>query len=163
MRRVHGNMTERKRKLGELLAEAGPTLSWQEKDRLRQLLLSHHRAFAIEKGDRGETDLVQMTIDTGDALPRRLPVRRSFTSPEVRWWHSSYRHWMHPTPLGRQGSCRCCYKTPGSPPCSGPTGVGHSSWSQSGCSCHSKVSSVTSIRPCHPKIGLECLQLHQTG
>ena len=77
VRRVHGNMTERKRKLGELLAEVGPTLSWQEKDRLRQLLLSHHRAFAIEEGDRGETDLILMTIDTGDALPRRQPVRRT--------------------------------------------------------------------------------------
>ena len=73
--RVRANPVERKRKLGTLLAEVGPTLCWQDRDRLRQLLLSHHEAFAVEEEDRGETDLIQMTIDTGDASPRRQPVR----------------------------------------------------------------------------------------
>ena len=66
-----------KRLLGRLVADVGPTLCWQDKDRLRQLLLSHHEVFAVEDGDRGETNLVQMTIDTGNALPRRQPVRRT--------------------------------------------------------------------------------------
>ena len=48
--------------LGSLLAEVGPTLGWRDKDRLRRLLLNHHEAFAVDDGDRGETDLVQMTI-----------------------------------------------------------------------------------------------------
>ena len=77
VKRVCANTAKRKQKLGRLLAEVGPTLSWQDKDRLRQLLLGHHQAFAVEEGDRGETDLIQMTVDTGDALPRRQPVRRT--------------------------------------------------------------------------------------
>ena len=76
VKRVCANTTERRQKLGRLLAEVGPTL-WQDKDRLRQLLLGHHQAFAVEEGDRGETDLIQMTIDTDDAPPRRQPVHRT--------------------------------------------------------------------------------------
>lgn len=56
------NTTERKQKLGRFLAEVGPTLCWQDKHRLRQLLLRYHQAFAVDEGDRGETDLMQMTI-----------------------------------------------------------------------------------------------------
>ena len=75
--RVRANAVERKRKLGTLLAEVGLTLCWQDRDHLRQLLLGHHEAFAVEEEDRGETDLIQMTIDTGDASPRRQPVRHT--------------------------------------------------------------------------------------
>ena len=74
VKRVCANTTERKQKLVRLLSEVGPTLCWQDKDRLCQLLLSHHQAFGVDEGDTGETDLIQMTIDTGDAPPRRQPV-----------------------------------------------------------------------------------------
>jgi hypothetical protein len=77
VKRVCANTAERKQKLRRLLAEVGRTLCWQDKDRLRQLLLGHHQAFAVDEGDRGETDLIQMTIDTGDAPLRRQPVRRT--------------------------------------------------------------------------------------
>ena len=77
VRRVHGSIEERKQILGRLLAEVGSTLRWQDRDRLRQLLLSHHETFAVEEGDRGETDLIQVTIDTGGAIPRRQAVRRT--------------------------------------------------------------------------------------
>ena len=40
----------------------------QDKDHLLQLLLSRHQAFTVEEMDRGKTDLIEMTIDTGDAL-----------------------------------------------------------------------------------------------
>ena len=70
------DVTNRKRKLGELLAEAGPELPGQERDQLHTLLLTNHEAFAVEEGERGETDLVQMTIDTGDSSPKHQPVRR---------------------------------------------------------------------------------------
>ena len=70
------NVTDRKRKLGELLAEAGPELPWQERDQLRTLLLTNHEEFAVEEGERGEMDLVQMTIDTGDSSPKHQPVCR---------------------------------------------------------------------------------------
>lgn len=76
VRRVRANTAERKQRLGKLLVDVGSTLCWQDKDRLRHLLLSHHQAFAVEDGERGETDLIQMTIDTADASPRRQPVRR---------------------------------------------------------------------------------------
>ena len=61
--------TDDRPSLGALLAEVGPTLMWQHKDRLRCLLLQNHHAFAVDKGERGETDLIQMSIDTGNATP----------------------------------------------------------------------------------------------
>ena len=66
----------RKRKLAELLAEVGP-LKWQDKDSLHQLLLDQHQAFAVDEGERGDTDIVRMSIDTGDASPRKQPLRRT--------------------------------------------------------------------------------------
>ena len=67
----------RKHKLAEMLAEVGPTLRWQDKDQLLQLLLEHHTAFAVDEGERGDTDLVQMSIETGEATPKRQSVRRT--------------------------------------------------------------------------------------
>ena len=61
--------THRRQTLGALLMEVGPTLKWQDKDRLQRLLLDNHQAFAIEVGEQGETDLIYMSIDTGDATP----------------------------------------------------------------------------------------------
>ena len=68
---------------------------------------------------------------SGDTLATMCPLFFGATllPLQERWGHSSYRHWMHPTPLGRQGSRRYCYETPGSPPCSAPIGVRDSSWS----------------------------------
>ena len=64
----------RKHKLAKMLAEIGPTLRWQDKDQLLQLLLEHHTAFAVDEGERGNTDLVQMLIETGEATPKKQPV-----------------------------------------------------------------------------------------
>ena len=50
-------------------------MTWQEKDQLLQLLLSNHDVFALTEGERGETDLLQMQIDTGNSLPRYQPAR----------------------------------------------------------------------------------------
>ena len=68
---------ERKKQLAELFAEEGQNLKWQDRDKLHSLLISHHSAFALEDGERGETGLVQMEILTGDAPPKRLPIRRT--------------------------------------------------------------------------------------
>ena len=35
-----------------------------------------HEAFCLEPNERGETDILTMEIDTGDARPKRQPVRR---------------------------------------------------------------------------------------
>ena len=53
-----------------------PDLPTPEKKLLCQFLTENHLAFSLEKGERGETDLIQMEIDTGDATPRKQPVRR---------------------------------------------------------------------------------------
>ena len=37
---------------------------------LQNFLAEHHQAFSIDPGERGETELVQFEIDTGDAAPR---------------------------------------------------------------------------------------------
>ena len=64
----------RKRKLTEQLEE--PHLPEPEKSRLCEFLADHHEAFSLEEGERGETDLIQMEIDTGSAPPKKQPVRR---------------------------------------------------------------------------------------
>ena len=67
----------RKVKLGKLLAEEGAALKWQDKDKLLQFLLENHQVFTLDEGNRGETNLVQMTIDTGEALSKQVPPRRT--------------------------------------------------------------------------------------
>ena len=39
-------------------------------------LSEHHDVFCLADGERGETDLVEMDIDTGGAVPKRIPARR---------------------------------------------------------------------------------------
>ena len=68
---------ERKKCLAKLLVGEGQELKWQHRDKLYSLLLAHHSAFALDKDERGETDLVQMEILTGDSAPKRQPVRRT--------------------------------------------------------------------------------------
>ena len=68
---------ERKKKLLQLLPE--PELPPREKQTLYNFLAGYHHIFSLE-GERGETDLVQMEINTGDAPPKKQPTRRvSFT------------------------------------------------------------------------------------
>ena len=67
--------TWRKRKLCELVGK--PALLDEEQVRsLHEFLGEHHQAFCLEDGERGETDLVEMEIHTGDAPPRKQPARR---------------------------------------------------------------------------------------
>lgn len=61
---------DRKRKLGKLFLDEGASLNWQDRDKVLQFLLTHHDAFVIHEGERGETDLIQMAIDTGEAYPK---------------------------------------------------------------------------------------------
>ena len=57
--------------------------------------------FAIEDGERGETGMVQMEIDTGDSGPKRQPARRVlFTARQeiARQLHSMQDQGMiHPS------------------------------------------------------------------
>ena len=48
----------------------------QEKRELLGLLEEHHTTFSLVEGERGETNLVEMEIDTGHAQPVRQRLRR---------------------------------------------------------------------------------------
>ena len=43
---------------------------------LRGFLADNHKVFSLEEGERGETDIVTMSIDTGDSHPRKQALRR---------------------------------------------------------------------------------------
>ena len=43
---------------------------------LCEYLADHHDVFSLEEGERGETDLVQIEINTCDASPRKQAPRR---------------------------------------------------------------------------------------
>ena len=60
--------SERKKKLREMLTE--PDLPDNEKCAVLDFLVTHHDVFSLEEGERGETDLIEMEIDTGDAAPK---------------------------------------------------------------------------------------------
>ena len=51
-------------------------LSIEEQDRLLSLVEDYHDVFSLNDGERGETDLVEMDINTGDAAPTRQAARR---------------------------------------------------------------------------------------
>ena len=51
-----------------------PDLPDPDKTLLREFLMDHNDVFALDEADRGETDLIQLEIDTGEAPP----VERSF-------------------------------------------------------------------------------------
>ena len=65
----------RTQKLLEIVGKSD-LLSEEQTECLNQFLGEHHEAFSIDPGERGETSLVQMEVDTGDARPSRQPVRR---------------------------------------------------------------------------------------
>ena len=47
-----------------------------EESRLQEFLTRNHMVFSLENDERGETDLVTMSIDTGDSQPIRQPPRQ---------------------------------------------------------------------------------------
>ena len=59
--------------LGTQLVDSLPE---DQSEKLCSLLEEYNDVFCLEEGERGETDLVEMHIVTGDASPRRQPVRR---------------------------------------------------------------------------------------
>ena len=53
-----------------------PDLPEPERKHLCDFLAESHLVFSLEKGECGETDLIQMEIDTGDTAAKKQPVRR---------------------------------------------------------------------------------------
>ena len=54
----------------------GITVAEAEKSKLLNFLEDHYEAFSLEDGECGETDLVELEIDTGDAKPKKQRMRR---------------------------------------------------------------------------------------
>ena len=65
---------DRRRTLMELLPLR--RVPQTDTEQLRTFLTHNHDAFSLEEGEPGETSLVTMEIDTGDANPRKQPPRR---------------------------------------------------------------------------------------
>ena len=69
---------QRKKRLHKLLAQETP-LQREDENQLLSVLEDYHDVFSLEEGERGETDWVEMKIDTGDAAPvRQAPCQIPF-------------------------------------------------------------------------------------
>ena len=51
-------------------------LDEEQTQRLHNLLEVFHDTFSLDESERGETDLVEMEIQTGEAAPRKVPACR---------------------------------------------------------------------------------------
>ena len=72
------DVTQRQQTLLNLVDD--PTLPAQERQALQDLVPAHHGIFALSDGERGETDLIEVEIDTGDSRPiKQQPRRMPFT------------------------------------------------------------------------------------
>ena len=60
----------RQNKVRELF-ENNLDLPEAEREKFCKFLMDYHMVFSLEDNDCGETNLVQLEIDTGDAQPRR--------------------------------------------------------------------------------------------
>ena len=62
------NDSERKTKLLKMIGK--PDLPQSQSTQLMNFLADHHDVFSLEEGERGETDLVQLEIDTDYSPPK---------------------------------------------------------------------------------------------
>lgn len=69
------DILQRKQRLRDVLPAPG-LLDPSQQEQLYGFLTDHHQAFCLDELERGETDLIQLHIDTGDASARKQPVRR---------------------------------------------------------------------------------------
>ena len=70
-------MTQRKVKLVECLTNGFAGSNLNTKEHQQVLLENYNNVFSLGEGDRGEIDLVEMTIETGDAVPKKQAVCRT--------------------------------------------------------------------------------------
>lgn len=70
--------SERKQKVRELFSEDldSPDLSPDQREKLLLLLEEYHDMFSLEDSERGQTDVIEVHIDTGDAPLQVQPVHR---------------------------------------------------------------------------------------
>ena len=65
---------DRCQKIREMVEVTG--ITEVERSKLLKLLEEYNATFSLEDGERGETDLVEMEIDTRDAKQKRQRIRR---------------------------------------------------------------------------------------
>ena len=63
-------------KLITLLSPELKAVPEEERTWLEMLLRKYHNVFSLEDGERGETDMTEVHIETREATPRRQPIRR---------------------------------------------------------------------------------------
>ena len=69
---------QRNTKLMDYLSEGGvdSNLTTKEHQQMLSFLKDYHDVFSLNDGDRGETDLVEMTIEIGNAMPKKQAARK---------------------------------------------------------------------------------------
>ena len=68
-------MSERKQKLREMISKS-KLLDERQMEDLLNLITCHHAAFSLDSQNRGETDLIEMEIHTGEEAPRKVSACR---------------------------------------------------------------------------------------
>ena len=68
---------DRKKKLMELIKLEASDVC-ENKAELLNTISRYHEAFSLIEDERGETDLVQLEINTGQAEPKRTPAQNAF-------------------------------------------------------------------------------------
>jgi hypothetical protein len=78
-------LAERRKKLHEIFSKETPEVG--------ALIEEYHHAFCLKKEERGETDLNELTINTGEAEPRKYPFVESLLQLErkLQGWYKKCR------------------------------------------------------------------------
>ena len=66
----------RQQQLGNLLRSTERQLSEKDHLLLEELLCEYHDVFSLEEDERGETDMIEFEINTGDEPPKKQAARR---------------------------------------------------------------------------------------
>ena len=75
LKRPHKTAVQRRQKLKELVGEPA-LLTLEETAKLHHFLSEHHEVFCLEANEQGETDLLTMEMDTGEARLKKKVTRR---------------------------------------------------------------------------------------
>ena len=57
------------------LEKGESALMSSERENLKEMLMDYHTVFSLETNERGETDLIQFEINTGDSSSKKQPTR----------------------------------------------------------------------------------------
>ena len=78
------NIQWRKDKLCTLLEKGESALVPSEREKLKEMLMDYHTVFSLETNERGETDLIQFEINTGDSFPKKTANKIYTTRSSIK-------------------------------------------------------------------------------